>query len=183
MTHTIRCLPKRLRPYFLHDRRRLGGLSRVAYRTLRDDLGAALGRRAVAPGAIGCVQSFGALVHWHPHLRVLVTDGAFGRDGTFTPAPGHDAAVLEDAWGRAVLGWFVREGWREEAAAAAMLAWPHAGFGAHAGPAIAGEDRAGLLRVARHGARASGRGAAALPRRACRGGRAESGLGAAGPRA
>jgi len=38
------------------------------------------------PGAIVCVQSFGALVHWHPHLHVLVTDGAFARDGRFTLA-------------------------------------------------------------------------------------------------
>jgi hypothetical protein len=151
---------KRLRPYFLYDRRRLGGLSRVAYRTLREYFGAALGGPAcggcpaAAPGAIVCVQSFGAVVHWHPHLHVLVTDGVFARDGTFTPTPAHDAVVLEEAWRRAVLSWFVAAGWLEEEAATAMLAWPHSGFGAHVGPAIAGEDREGLLRVARYGARA-----------------------------
>ena len=35
-----------------------------------------------------------------------------------------------------------------------MLAWPHSGFGAHVGPAIAANDRAAVLRVARYGARA-----------------------------
>ena len=35
-----------------------------------------------------------------------------------------------------------------------MLAWPHSGFGAHLGPAIPGDDREGLLRVARDSARA-----------------------------
>ncbi len=147
-------VPKRLRAYFLYDRRRLSLLSRVAYRTLRDYLHAALGEREAAPGAIVCIQSFGALVHWHPHLHVLVTDGAFRRDGTFLPAPAHDPAVLEEAWRRAVLAAFVRAGWLEEEAATAMLGWPHSGFGAHVGPAIAGEDREGLLRVARYGARA-----------------------------
>jgi len=147
-------LPKRLRPYFVHDRRRLGELSRLGYHTLRDYLGAALGARAAAPGALVCVQSFGAVLNWHPHLHVLMTDGVFARDGTFTRAPAHDAAVLEQLWQRAVLAWFVAAGWLEAAAAAAMLAWPHTGFGAHLGPVIAGEDRASLLRVARYGARA-----------------------------
>jgi hypothetical protein len=126
----------------------------VAYRTLRHYLGAALGERDAAPGAIVCVQSFGALVHWHPHLHGLLTDGAFRRDGTFVPAPAHDAAVLEEAWRRAVLAWFVAAGWLEEDAAASMLTWPHSGFGAHLGPWVRGEDREGLLRVARYGARA-----------------------------
>jgi hypothetical protein len=147
-------LPKRLRATFVHDRRRLGGLSRVAYRTLREYLRAALGERELAPGAIVCVQTFGSLVHAHPHLPVLVTDGAYRRDGTLVAAPAHDATVLEEAWRRAVLGWFVAQEWLEEEAAEAMLAWPHSGFGAHVGPRLAAEDREGLLRVARDAARA-----------------------------
>ena len=35
-----------------------------------------------------------------------------------------------------------------------MLAWPHSGFSAYVRPAIAAEDRAAVLRVARYGARA-----------------------------
>ena len=35
-----------------------------------------------------------------------------------------------------------------------MLGWPHSGFGAHIGPVIPGDDREGLLRVARYSARA-----------------------------
>jgi hypothetical protein len=147
-------LPKRLRPYLLYDRRRLGGLSRIAFHTLSRYLQAALGARDAAPGAIICVQTFGAIAHWHPHLHVLITDGAFTRDGRFSPAPAHDPAVLQESFRRAVLAWFAREGWLEEDAAAAMLAWPHSGFGAHIGPAIAGDDRESLTRVARYGARA-----------------------------
>ena len=147
-------VPKRLRPYFLHDRRRLGGLSRVAYRVLRDYLRTALGAGEVVPGAIVCVQSFGSTAHWHPHLHVLMSDGGYRRDGTYLPAPAHDGAVLVEAWRRAVLAWFVAEDWLSEEAAASMLAWPHSGFTAHVGPEIAGDDRASLLRVARYSARA-----------------------------
>ena len=53
---------------------------------------------------------------------------------------------------RAVLAEFVRRDWLEEDEAAGMLAWPHSGFGAYLGPPI--EDREGVLRVARYGARA-----------------------------
>ena len=49
-------LPKRLRPYLLYDRRRLGSLSRLASHTLSRYLQAALGERDAAPGAIVCVQ-------------------------------------------------------------------------------------------------------------------------------
>jgi hypothetical protein len=145
-------LPKRLRAYFLHDRRRLGLLSRVAARTLRGYVQAAVGEREAVPGVIVCVQTFGSVAHLHPHLHVLLTDGAFRRDGTFVPLPAPEPAVLEELWRRAVLGEFVRHGWLEEAAAAGMLAWPHSGFGAYRGPRI--EDREGLLRVARYSARA-----------------------------
>jgi hypothetical protein len=147
-------LPKRLRAYCVHDRRRLGGLSRVAYRTLREYLRAAVGERDLAPGAIVCVQTFGSLAHLHAHLHVLLTDGAYRRDGTFVAAPAHDATVLEEAWRRAVLQWFVAQEWLEEDAAETMLSWPHSGFGAHVGPRIAADDREGLLRVARYAARA-----------------------------
>ena len=147
-------MPKWLRAYFLYDRRRLGLLSRVAYHTLRAYVGASLGEPDAVPGVVSLAQSFGALAHWHPHLHLVVTDGAFRRDGTFAASPAHDAAVLAEAWRRAVLSLFVREGWFDEDTAASMLAWPHSGFGAHAGAAIAADDRAAVLRVARYGARA-----------------------------
>jgi hypothetical protein len=145
-------IPKRLRPYFLQDRRRLGLLSRLATRTLRAYVEAAVGARAVVPGLIVCAQTFGSVAHFHPHLHVLMSDGAFRRDGTFVPLPAPEAAVLEALWQRSVLAEFVRRGWLEEEAAAAMLAWPHSGFGAYLGPPI--DERAGLLRVARYAARA-----------------------------
>jgi hypothetical protein len=44
--------------------------------------------------------------------------------------PEPEAVVLEEAWRRSVLAEFVRRGWFEEDEAAAMLAWPHSGFGA-----------------------------------------------------
>lgn len=73
-------LPKRLRAYFLPDRRRLGLLSRVAVRTLREYVQVAVGEREAVPGVFVCVQTFGSVAHLHPHLHVLMNDGAFRRD-------------------------------------------------------------------------------------------------------
>ena len=42
-------VPKRLRPYFLHERKLLGELCRVAYRTLREFLRTTLGEPDVVP--------------------------------------------------------------------------------------------------------------------------------------
>ena len=49
-------LPKRLRAYFLYDRRRLGLLSRVAARTLRAYVQAAIGEREAVPGVFGACR-------------------------------------------------------------------------------------------------------------------------------
>jgi hypothetical protein len=145
-------VPKRLRAYLLYDRRRLGRVSRVASRTLQAYVQAALGEREAVAGLVVCVQTFGTVAQWHPHLHVLMTDGGFRRDGTFVALPAVEPAVLEELWRRSVLAEFVGQGWLEEAAAAGMLSWPHSGFGAYLGPPLA--EREGLRRVARYAARA-----------------------------
>jgi len=33
------------------------------------------------------VQTLGSVAHVHPHLHVVMTNGAFRRDGTFVPLP------------------------------------------------------------------------------------------------
>ena len=143
--HVVLTIPKRLRAYFLYDRRRLGLLSLVASRTLHAYVRASLGEADVVPGVISLAQSFGSLARWHPHLHLVLTDGAFRRDGSFVTQWSHDAVVLAEAWRRAVLAMFVREGWLEEEAAASMLGWPHSGFSAYVGPAIAASGLSGFL--------------------------------------
>ena len=91
----------------------------MASRTLHAYVGAALGESDAVPGVISLAQSFGSLAHWHPHLHLIVTDGAFWRDGSFVAITVHDAAVLAEAWRRAGLELFVRQSWLEEDAAAA----------------------------------------------------------------
>ena len=46
-----------------------------------------LGCVDVTPGMVAAAQSFGELVHWHPHVHAIVTDGAFTPQREFIPLP------------------------------------------------------------------------------------------------
>jgi hypothetical protein len=87
---------------------------------------------------------------------LVVTDGGFRPDGTFVrwPGwPGHDTALLTEAFRRAVLRLFVRRGLFDPDQAEGMLQWPHSGFHVPAGVGVPAGDRAFALRLARYCAR------------------------------
>jgi hypothetical protein len=68
-------IPKRLRIYFRFDRRLLGQLCGAAARTVITVYRAASGRPDAVPGMVGAIQTFGQLIHWHPHIHALVDRG------------------------------------------------------------------------------------------------------------
>lgn len=45
------------------------------------------GRADGVPGVIGAIQAFGDLIHFHPHIHALVSEGVFLPDGTFIARP------------------------------------------------------------------------------------------------
>jgi len=67
-------IPKRLRIYFRFERRLLGDLCRAAARTVITVYRAASGRPDAVPGMVGAIQTFGQLIHAHPHIHALVSD-------------------------------------------------------------------------------------------------------------
>jgi hypothetical protein len=124
-------IPKRLRAYGLYRRRPLGGIARVAARTVTAAIRTRTGERDLAVGIVACLQTHGSRANWHPHLHRLVTDGGFRPDGTLVSWPAHDTARLTEAFRRAVLRLFVHVELFEEDQAAGMLTWPHSGFHVH----------------------------------------------------
>jgi hypothetical protein len=56
-------LPKRLRLFFLYDRRLLGDLSRCAWETVRELFRAGLGERHAVPGMVVSIQTYGDLAN------------------------------------------------------------------------------------------------------------------------
>jgi hypothetical protein len=146
-------VPKRLRPYFLYDRRLLGNLSRVAARTVAAFWRATVGEKDLAVGIVSSIQTHGSLANWHPHLHLLVTDGGFRPDGTFVRLPLHDVAMLTEAFRRTVLRMFVKRELMDGATAQGMLAWPHSGFHVHDAVRAGAGDTAFAVQLARYCAR------------------------------
>ncbi len=76
-------IPKRLRIYFMFDRRLLAKLSRCAWKVLNLYLTQTGAYDDAKAGAAVAVQSFGDFQNFHPHLHVLATDGCFYNDAAF----------------------------------------------------------------------------------------------------
>ncbi len=95
-------IPKRLRIFFRFDRRLLGELPRLAWQTVLEVDRAVLDRRDVTPAMFAAIHTFGELVHWHPHLHALVTNGVFAPDGTFITLPALDNKPFEKLWQKKV---------------------------------------------------------------------------------
>ena len=80
-------IPKRLRIYFRFDRQLLGELCRAAWQVVRQVYAAASDHPEAAPRMIGAIQTFGDLVHFHPHIHALVSEGIFIPESTFVSLP------------------------------------------------------------------------------------------------
>jgi hypothetical protein len=143
-------VPKRLRVFFLYDRRLLGELSRCAWRTVRDLYGAGLQDRHAVPGMVVSIQTYGDLANWQPHLHTLVSAGAFSAEGMFVPLPLPPAAVAEELFRRRVITMLRQRGRLEDEAAAGLLSWRHSGFSVHSAIRVEPWDAAGVERLCRY---------------------------------
>ena len=84
-------IPKRLRPYFMYDRKLLAKLSLCAWRVLSEYLKASVsvddpvpglvaGKACCSPMQPGCViavQTFGEFLNFNPHLHIISTGWSF----------------------------------------------------------------------------------------------------------
>jgi hypothetical protein len=68
-------IPKRLRIYFLYDRRLLARLSQCAWKVLSAYLKQGASLDDASPGAVIAVQTFGDYQNFNPHLHIIATDG------------------------------------------------------------------------------------------------------------
>ena len=121
-------IPKRLRLHTRFDRKLLGKLSCCAWTCLKVEAVRLLGREDVVPGMIGAIQTHGELLHWHPHIHVLVTCGAFTPEGDFLELPQFDMERLLVAWQEAVFALYLAEEKIEPEVVENMRAWEHSGF-------------------------------------------------------
>ena len=143
-------IPKRLRIFFRFDRRQLGGLARAAWETIVEVYRDVLRRDDVLPGAIAGIQTFGDLIHFHPHVHVIATEGAYRPDGTFICLPPTDTTRLLDVWQRKVFDLLLGAGKIDQELVEQMKGWPHSGFSVDNSVYLPACDTSGLQRLAEY---------------------------------
>jgi len=143
-------IPKRLRIYFRHDRGLLGELARAAWLAVTEAYRHVLQWEGVVPGMIGGIQTFGELVHFHPHIHAIVTDGAFAADGTFICLPRIDTDLLLTAWQTKGFELLVTAEKIDQQTVDQMRSWPHSGFSVDNSVYLSPGDTSGLERLAQY---------------------------------
>jgi hypothetical protein len=99
-----------------------------------------------------CIVSttFGELIHWHPHIHALVTDGAFAPDGTFHPLPAVAVEPFRELFAHKVLSLLLERGKIGTDVVENIRSWKHSGFSVDKSVRIEAGDRAGLERLLRY---------------------------------
>jgi hypothetical protein len=143
-------LPKRLRIYFMYDRRLLAKLSKCGWNVIRPYLKSAVLDGDAIPGASIAVHTYGDFLNFNPHIHAIVSDGCFLSDGTFQMAPGFIAEDLEKAFRYEVLKMLKKEGKINDAIIENLLSWHHSGFHVYIGGRIMPDDETGLEKLAKY---------------------------------
>ena len=102
------------------------------------------------PGAAIAVHSFGDFQQFNPHLHLIVTDGCFFGNGTFTKGPAPEPIDLQDLFRYEVLKMLKAKGKINDAVIENMLGWRHSGFNVYCGPTIWPNNDQGLEDLVRY---------------------------------
>ena len=129
-------LPKRLRPYFMYDRKLLPKLSQCAWKVLSCYLKTGVSSEEAMPGAVIAIQTFGDFLNFNPHLHIIATDGCFINDGIFMNGITPNASDLEIPFRYEVLEMLKREGKITNTVINNMDTWQHSGFHVYCGSSI-----------------------------------------------
>ena len=143
-------IPKMLRPYFLHHRELLGGLSRAAWETVLELMRAAVDDETFRPGMVAVVQTAGDMANFHPHVHALVSRGGWSRDGVWIPVPFVDEHSAELLFRHKVMRLLQDEGLLSDERTELLLSWRHTGFSVHNRVYVEPEDQAAVERLARY---------------------------------
>ena len=121
-------IPKRLQMHTRFDWRLLGKLSFCACTCLKVEAGHMLDHGDVTPGTIVAIQTHGKLLHWHPHIHVLLTYGAFLPKGEFLELPQFDMERFLVTWQEVVFALYLAEERVESEVVEDMRTWQHCGL-------------------------------------------------------
>jgi hypothetical protein len=121
-------VPKRIRPFFLWERKLLGLLARCATESIKQFYRLILNEPRGTLGIVTSIQTFGnQAANYNPHIHCLVADGLFLSDGSFRSTSLILPLDIAELFRRTVLEAFVEQGLLPEEVALNMLCWPHSG--------------------------------------------------------
>ena len=143
-------IPKRLRIYFLYDRKLLAKLSVCAWNVINAYLKTVAPGTDAVPGASIAVHTYGDYLNFNPHLHAIVTDGCFLADGSFKTAPLYILQNLQEIFQHEVLKMLKKEGKINDAIIENMLSWYHTGFNVYMGERIMPSEPTSLENLARY---------------------------------
>jgi len=147
-------LPKRLRVYFMYDRKLLAKLSRCVNDALSDYLKQTVTFEDATPGIVCAVQTFGDFLNFNPHLHIIATDGCFNENNDFMVGLSPKAEDLIPAFKQAIFKLLLKEGKISNALIENMNSWVHDGFHVYCCKAIYSWDNEGLERLGQYIVRA-----------------------------
>jgi len=99
---------------------------------------------------IAAIQTHGELLHWHPHIHVLLSCGAFTPEGDFLELPEFDMNRLLVAWQEAVFELYLAEEKIEPEVVENMRTWQHSGFSVDQSVFLPAGDQAGIERLVQY---------------------------------
>ena len=140
-------IPKRLRVYFRFTRSLLGDLCRAAYDTVREVMQIEIDEEGCLPAMVGAVQTFGDLVHWHPHIHAIVAEGVFTPNGHFVSIPAIRLESAIEIWRGKVFDLLFDKGLLDLDTIESMMGWKHSGFNIDTSVRIEANDQEGMQRL------------------------------------
>ena len=141
-------IPKMLRGYFMHHRELLGDFARLAYETIQELMGEAVGDPQARPGVVAVPQTFGNAIRPHPHTHCLASRGVWNKQGEWTPVPYIDTNAAEKLFAHKVIRFLKNKGLLSDERIELLRSFPHSGFSADCSVTVWPKDTAGLQRLA-----------------------------------
>lgn len=126
-------------------------MCRAAARTVITVSRSASGRPDAGPGVAGAIQTFGQLVHLHPHIHALVSEGVFVPEtGAFLPLPKLATEPFLKLWEQEVFALLLAEGKITAEVVQNIRSWKHSGFSVDQSVRLEAGDQEGVQRLIQH---------------------------------
>ena len=128
-SHIVFTIPKRLRVYFKYDRTLLKHLYLSAWKSLKELILSNFEDSVdYKPGAIMSLHTSGNLLNFHPHLHVLLLNGAVNSEGVVEELDLLSSKELELLFSSKLYSRLEKSGLVDSKVIEEMKSWEHSGF-------------------------------------------------------